>query len=50
MMNGSDGQYKPAQDKIDLTPFHSRLLEQVIAKFKNEDGFSISMTHPGPPK
>ena len=49
MMNGSDGQYKPAQDKVELTPFHSSLLNQIVAKFKGEDGFSISMTHPGPP-
>lgn len=50
MMNGSDAQYKPAQDKIDLTPYHQDLLNQIIHKFKNETGFSVSLNHPGPPK
>ena len=50
MMNGSDAQYKPAQDQIDLTPYHSELLNNIIHKFRNETGFSVSLTHPGPPK
>lgn len=50
MMNGSDAQYKPDQDKIELTPYHQELLKQIIHKFKNETGFSVSLSHPGPPK
>ena len=50
MMCGSDAQYKPAQDQIDLTPYHSELLNNIIHKFRNETGFSVSLTHPGPPK
>jgi len=50
MMNGSDAQYKPAQDKMDLIPYHQDLLNQIIHKLKNETGFSVSLSHPGPPK
>ncbi len=49
MMNGSDCQYVPEQDKIDLTPYHKNLLNQIVLKFKAEDGFSVSHTHPGAP-
>ncbi len=50
MMNGSDAQHKPVADKVDLIPYHQDLLNQIVHKFKSETGFSVSMTHSGPPK
>lgn len=49
MMNGSDGQYKPQSNHVDLIPAHAVLLNQIVDRFKSEEGFSTTELHPGPP-